>query len=333
MIGARIEGDAALEIHGLSKIDAGEAGTLTFLANPKYTSHIYHTGASAVIVGEDFVAAMPVQATLLRVADPYAAFTALLEFAAQLRQPAREISPQAWVAPDAVLGEDVSIGAFACIAPGARIGQGAVIYPQVYVGADAEIGAGTVLHPQVVVYAGCRIGARCIVHAGARVGSDGFGFAPLPGGGYKKIPQTGIVVIEDEVEIGANTCIDRATLGETRICRGTKLDNLVQIAHNVEIGEHTVIAAQTGIAGSTRLGRGCQIGGQVGIVGHIELADGSLIDAQSGVNRSIRETGKAFRGSPVQPHRQQLKSELLFRKLEEMHRRIGELEARLAERD
>jgi UDP-3-O-[3-hydroxymyristoyl] glucosamine N-acyltransferase len=334
LLGAHIEGDAAVEIEQLAKIETALPGSLTFLANPKYEPYLYQTQASAVIVHQDFVPQQAVSATLLRVADPYAAFTRLLEeITPSASTPPAGIDPLAYVSPEAHLGQGVSVGAFAYIAAGAVIGDGACIYPQVYVGDRAKVGARTVIYPQVSIYHGCEVGEDCILHAGCRIGSDGFGFAPQPDGSFKKIPQTGNVVLENEVEVGANTCIDRATLGHTRIGRGVKLDNLVQIAHNVEINPYTVVAAQAGIAGSTHLGSGCMIGGQAGIVGHLRIADRTLIDAQSGVNRSIKQAGQAFRGSPVQPHRQQLKSEVMFRKLEDMYRRIQALEAALTQRD
>jgi UDP-3-O-[3-hydroxymyristoyl] glucosamine N-acyltransferase len=334
LLGADIEGDAQAEIEQVAKIESATPGSITFLANPKYESHLYQTQATAVIVSRSFVPQQEVSPTLLRVDDPYAAFTTLLEQAqAQPQAPAPGIDPLAFVSPEAQVAPDASIGAFSYLSAGVKVGAGAIIYPQVFLGQGVSVGERSTIYPQAVVYHGCQIGADCILHAGCCIGSDGFGFAPQADGSFKKIPQTGHVILEDEVEIGANACIDRATLGSTRISRGVKLDNLVQIAHNVEIDAYTVVAAQTGIAGSTRLGSGCMIGGQVGIVGHLQIADRSMIDAQSGVNRNIKQPGQAFRGSPIQPHRQQLKSEVMFRKLEDMYRRIQALEAALAERD
>jgi UDP-3-O-[3-hydroxymyristoyl] glucosamine N-acyltransferase len=330
---AELVGDPELEITGLSPISEGKPGTLTFLANPKYLPHLYTTQATAVIVKADFEPQRPLSPALLKVKDPYGAFTRLLEEAERFsRPPQRKDREQPhYVASDAEVAEDAYLGAFSYIGSGAKVGKGAQIFPQVYVGEGVEIGEGSIIYPQVCLYPGTRIGKNCIVHAGACLGSDGFGFAPTEDGSYRKIPQLGKVVVEDEVEIGANTTIDRATMGDTIIRKGAKLDNLVQIAHNVDIGSHTVIAAQTGIAGSTRLHEQCMVGGQVGIVGHLELAKGSKIDAQSGVNRSIREEGKAFRGSPIQPHRDQLRSEVLFRKLHSMYAHLQELEKRLKE--
>ncbi|MEM9986086.1 MAG: UDP-3-O-(3-hydroxymyristoyl)glucosamine N-acyltransferase, partial [Bacteroidota bacterium] len=236
------------------------------------------------------------------------------------------------VAPTAKIGAEVYVGAYSYISEGAELGEGVKIYPQVFVGANVKIGAGSVLYPQAVIYRNCEIGRECIIHSGARIGSDGFGFAPQADGTYRKIPQTGNVILEDGVEVGANACLDRATLGSTLIRKGAKIDNLVQIAHNVEVGPATVIAAQSGIAGSSKLGEGCQLGGQVGIVGHVQIANLTKIDAQSGVNRSITQPGQAFRGSPIQPFRQQLKSEVMFRKLAEMAQKIEQLERALAQR-
>lgn len=330
LTGASVEGDAETQVHSLCKIDDGQPGGLCFLANPKYEPFIYETEASAVLVAESFVPRYPVRAVLLRVKDPYASFALLMEQAAQMgKKQSTGIDARAFVAESAAIAEDVYVGPFACIMPGAKIGAGARIHAFSYVGESVVVGEASVLYPHVTVYQGCRIGARCIVHAGAVIGADGFGFAPQADGSYKKIPQLGVVVLEDEVEIGANTCIDRAAMGETLLQKGVKLDNLVQVAHNVAIGAHTVMAAQAGVAGSARIGAGCMIGGQAGLVGHIRLADGVKIDAQSGVNRSLEKSGAAYRGSPVQPHRDQLRTEVLLRQLAEMEKRIRELEKRV----
>lgn len=329
LLGAELEGDPQTEIHGLAKIEEGRPGTITFLANPKYEPHIYQTQASAVIVARDFSPKSDISATLLRCEDPYLAFTKLLSKAQEMIQAKSGIEASAHISPTAEIGQDVYIGAFAYIGDGARIADGAKIYPHAYVGDQASVGANTILYPQVTVYYGCQIGADCIVHSGTVIGSDGFGFAPQKDGSLQKIPQTGIVRIEDRVEIGAGCTIDRATLGATVIRTGVKLDNLIQVAHNVEIGQHTVVAAQTGISGSTRLGANCMVGGQVGIVGHLQLADGTRIGAQSGVSKSVSETGKALRGSPAQDYKKQLRSEAVFRNLDEMARKIHQLEEKL----
>lgn len=334
LIGAEIEGDPLIEIHTMSSIDAGEKGAITFLANPKYSPYVYTTGASAIIIAKDFEIQEKVEATLLRVDDPYSAVASLLEkVESVIRPPKSGREEPSFISEDASIGKNSYIGAFAYIGKGSVIGERVQIYPNVFIGDKVVVGDDTIIYPGVSVYTHTRIGKKCIIHAGSCIGSDGFGFAPQKDGTFKKIPQMGRVVLEDEVELGANTCIDRATFGDTLIKKGAKLDNLVQLAHNVEIGEHTVIAAQSGIAGSTKLGRYCMLGGQVGVVGHLQIADRTMIDAQSGVNKTIKEEGKAFRGSPIQPHRQQLKSELMFRKLEEMYRKINELEKALEKKD
>lgn len=329
LIGAEVEGDNALEITGLAKIEEGKAGAITFFANPRYEQHIYTTKASAIIVGSDFTPRSPLSLTLLRTPDPYAAFSTLLGMATAMLQNKKGIEQPSFVAPSAEVAEDVYIGAFAYIGNNARIGKGAKIYPHAYVGDHASVGAGTTVHPHVSIYFGCQVGADCIIHSGAVIGSDGFGFAPQKDGSFQKVPQTGIVRIEDQVEIGAGCTIDRATLGETVIRKGAKLDNLIQVAHNVEIGENTVIAAQAGISGSTRLGKNCMVGGQVGIVGHLQLADGTRIGAQSGVSKSTTEAGTALRGSPAQTYKQQLRSEAVFRNLDELAKKIHSLEQQL----
>lgn len=330
-LAADIEGDPSQVIDDLRGLDQAQPGALSFFANPKYEPQFYTTKASAVLVRTAFEPTSPVSATLLRVPDPYLAFTTLLEKVAALRNTTMPgIDARAFIAEDAEVGDGAYVGPFACIEAGAKVGAGARIFPYAYVGKRAQVGADSTLFPHVAVYHDCQVGAHCIIHAGTVIGSDGFGFAPQPDGSYRKIPQLGIVVLEDGVEIGANSCIDRATTGETRIRTGVKLDNLVQIAHNVEVGQDSVVAAQVGIAGSTRLGEQVMVGGQAGFVGHIEVADQTKIDAQSGVNRSIKQPGQAFRGSPIQPHREQLKSEVMFRKLAAMERRIHELEQQMA---
>lgn len=330
ILSAKLEGDPEIEISDLSKIQEGHRGSLSFLANPKYLSYIYTTEASAVIVGEDFSPKEAVNAALLRVKDPYAAFTLLLQKVADFQQkPKNGIDDFTFIASDAMVEEDVYIGAFSYISSQAIIRKGAQIYPQVFIGEGVEVGEGSIIFPHTTLYHQTKVGANCIIHAGACIGSDGFGFAPQEDGSFQKIPQLGRVVLENEVEIGANVCIDRATMGETRIKKGVKLDNLVQIAHNVEIGANSVIAAQSGIAGSTTLEENCMLGGQVGVVGHLHIAKGSKIDAQSGVNKSIKEPGQAFRGSPIQLYRDQLRSEMVFRKLADMYKRMDELEKKM----
>lgn len=334
LIGAEISGDPEREINSFSGIQEGKPGGITFLSNKKYEHFVYTTQASAVIVSRDFVPQKPLSPTLLLVEDPYSAVALLLEKAESMSRPAkRGMESPVFISESAQIDTDTYIGAFVYIGANTTIQKGVQIYPNTYIGDGVSIGAGTVIYPNVTIYYGTKIGENCILHAGCCIGSDGFGFAPQPDGTYKKIPQLGHVVIEDAVEIGANTCVDRATFGATVVKAGAKLDNLVQLAHNVEIGENTVIAAQTGVAGSTHIGKACMLGGQVGVVGHLKIADHTMIDAQSGVNRTVEKPGQAFRGSPIQIHRQQLKSEVMFRKLEEMYRRINELEKALEKRD
>lgn len=329
LLGANVEGDGSLEISDLAKIEEGKPGTITFLANPKYLPFIYTTQASAVIVHQDFVPEQPVASTLLKVSDPYSAFTTLLETARAILNDKQGIEQPSYISTSATVGTQVYIGAFAYIGQNAKIGNRVKIYPNAYIGDGVEIGDDSTIHPNATITLGCKIGKHCIIHSGAVIGADGFGFAPQADGSLKKIPQTGIVRLEDFVEVGASTTIDRATLGETVIRKGAKLDNLVQIAHNVEVGENTVIAAQSGVSGSTKLGRNVMLGGQVGVVGHIQLADGTKVGAQSGVSKTVTETDRALRGSPAQDLKKQLRSEALFRNLEEMARRISELEAKL----
>ncbi len=327
-----VDGDPSIAVNNLAKIEEAKAGDLSFIANPKYLHFADKTGASILIVGNDFIKTVGVKATLVRVADPYSAFTVLLEKYASMTASTQEhkIEQPCFIAPTAKLGNDVYIGANSYIAEGAVIGNNVKIYPGCYIGAKVEVGKDTTLYPNVVVYYNCVVGSRVVVHAGVVIGSDGFGFAPQPDGSFKKIPQTGNVVIEDDVEIGANTVIDRATLGSTVIRKGVKLDNLIQVAHNVEIGEHTVIASQTGISGSTKLGKHVMVGGQVGFAGHITIADGSKFQAQTGVAQSIRQPNGAYAGSPAYDYNKQIKTFITLRNLPEMERRLRELEHKLA---
>jgi len=327
MVGGRVDGDPAAAVTSFAKIEEALAGQLAFLANPKYEDHLYTTHASVVIVRSDLRPRTAVDATLVRVEDPYGAFALLLT--AYQRMAAHRpsgIEQPSHVAPDASIGKDVYIGAFAYVAEGAVVGDGAQLHPQTYVGRNARIGKGSVLHPGVKIYHDCIIGDDVTIHAGCVIGGDGFGFAPQPDGTYAKVPQIGRVVVEDHVEIGANTCIDRATMGETRIRQGAKLDNLIQIAHNVEVGADTVIAAQAGVSGSTKVGRNVQIGGQAGIAGHLAIADGSRINGQSGVTKSIRRPNTAVNGTPAFEHTDYLRAQAVSRKLPDLEKRILELE-------
>jgi UDP-3-O-[3-hydroxymyristoyl] glucosamine N-acyltransferase len=321
-----VEGDPQVKVSNLAKIEEGIPGTLTFLANPKYEEFIYSTKASLVIVNENFVAEKPIDSTLVRVKDAYKSFAKLLETYNQILHNRTGIESPNFISTTATLGENIYVGAFVYIGEKAIIGKNVKLYPGVYVGDNASIGDGTILFPGVKVYADCHIGKNCRIHAGVVVGADGFGFAPQDDSNYIKVAQIGNVIIEDHVEIGSNTTIDRATLGSTVIKKGVKLDNLIQVAHNVEIGEHTVIAAQTGIAGSTKIGKFCMIGGQVGIVGHLVIADKVKIAAQSGIGTSILNEGDILQGSPAFFIGDYKKSYIGFRKLPELQSRIEELE-------
>lgn len=330
LIGGQVEGDASAAVNSVAKIEEGKPGALSFLANPKYTPYIYDTDSTIVIVNNDFVAERPVKATLIRVADAYTAFASLLAlYNNTVADDKKGISSLAFISATAKLSDDVYVGEFAYVGERVVIGRGVKIYPQVFVGDDCVVEEGTLLYPGVKLYARTQVGRRCIIHAGVVAGSDGFGFAPQADGTYNKVPQTGNVVIEDDVEIGANTTIDRATLGSTIIRRGVKLDNLIQVAHNVEIGEHTVIAAQTGISGSTRLGAKCMIGGQVGFAGHLTIADETKLGAQAGVGSSIKEKGQLLIGTPAIPIGDFKRVHVHFKNLDNMAKRLRQLEERL----
>lgn len=328
MVNGTVEGDGEVKVSTFAKIEEGHPGALSFLANPKYTHFIYSTASSAVLVSRDFKPEQPVSATLIRVDDPYATVAMLLAMVEKMTADSRTgIEQPSFIAPDAVVAPDAYVGAFAYISPRARIGARAKIYPQVYVGDDAVIGDDTILYPGVKVYKGCRIGSRCIIHSGAVIGADGFGFAPVDGH-YEKIPQTGNVIIADDVEIGANTTIDRAMMGSTSIGQGTKLDNLIQIAHNCAVGPDTVIAAQAGVAGSAKIGSNCMIGGQVGIVGHITVADRTEIGAQSGISKATSE-GDRLMGSPAVDIMDYARNLVYVKKLGSLFDRVKAIEKEL----
>lgn len=319
-----VEGDPSVKVNNFSPIEEGKPGTLTFLANPKYIHYIYTTKASIVLVNEDFKPEQPVQATLIRCANAYAALAVLMDMVEKAKPQKVGIEPMSYIADSASVGTDVYIGGFAYIADNAQVGNNVKIYPQSYIGDDVKIGDNTTIYPGVKIYSGCIIGRNCIIHAGAVIGSDGFGFAP-ENGVYKKIPQMGIVIIEDDVEIGANTTIDRAVMDATIIRKGVKLDNLIQIAHNVEVGENTVMAAQVGVSGSTKIGKHCMFGGQVGLGGHITIGDNANIGAQSGIISNIKPNAKIL-GAPAIPVKDFFKSSIIFPKLPEMYRQIAQLQ-------
>lgn len=324
-----IEGDETATVSELSKIEDGKKGALCFLSNRKYENYIYSTQASVVIVGTDFMPAQPVSCTLVRVKDPYSAFSVLLEKYNEVQQADQQsgIEQPSFIHPSARLGKNVSVGAFSYISANVEIGDNSRIHPQVFIGPDTTIGAGCTFFPGVKIYNRSVIGEGVIIHSNTVIGSDGFGFAPQPDGSYSKIPQIGNVVIENNVEIGANTAVDRATMGSTFIRQGVKLDNLIQIGHNVEISQHTVVAAQAGISGSTKVGERAIIGGQAGVAGHLTLAAGTQLGAQAGVNSSITEGNKQWHGTPAQPFRDWMRASVLFRQLPQIEKRISKLEA------
>lgn len=329
-LGARLEGKTDQVLLRAARIEEAGAGSIGFVANPRYAAFAAHTKASALIVGEDFDAAVARGCVLLRTPDPYSAFARVLERLEEQTLEARQgVHPRAVIDAHAQVSEDAWIGPLAVLETGVVVASGAQVHGLVHLGRDVQIGAGSVLHPGVVVYPGCRIGKGCIVHAGAVLGSDGFGFAPQPDGSFRKIPQLGNVVLEDGVEIGANACIDRATLGSTRVQQGAKIDNLVQLAHNVDVGPHSVLAAQSGVSGSTRLGMGVQVGGQAGFTGHLNIADGTKVNAQSGVNRSVKIPGTALTGSPAGAYTKELRNQVVYRRLPELEARIRDLEEQL----
>lgn len=320
-----VDGDGSVTVNTFSKIEEAKKGSITFLANPKYTHYVYSTEASIILVNKDFKAEGPIKATLIRVDDPYATLSMLLTMVSKymLAMPVGVEQP-CYISEGIEIDADSYVGAFAYIGTGSHIGHGVKIFPQVYIGRNVTIGDGTILYPGVKVYDGCKIGARCIVHAGVVIGADGFGFAPTDDG-YHKIPQIGIVEIADDVEIGANTTIDRATMGATRIGRGTKLDNLIQIAHNVEIGESTVIAAQTGMAGSSKLGSWCMVGGQTGFAGHIKVGNRVQIGAQSGIPNDLAD-GCRVMGYPAVPAKDFMRQSAYIKRLSELFDRVSVLE-------
>ena len=328
-IGGKVDGDANAAVSTFAKIEEAGPGALTFLANPKYTHFIYDTKATIVLVNNEFEAEQPVAATLIRVSDPYSSLAKLLELASTAMRPAKTGIEQPCHISDGVeVPEGCYVGAFAYIGHGVKLGKNVKIYPQSYIGDGCEIGDDTIVYAGVRVYHGCRIGSRCILHSGAVIGADGFGFAPDANGVYHKIEQIGIVEIDDDVEIGANTTIDRSTMGRTYIGRGVKLDNLIQVAHNVEIGHDTAMASQVGIAGSTKIGSNCMFGGQVGISGHITIGDGTHIGAQSGIPKSVA-AGSRIMGSPALPIGDFGRLCAYQKNLGELFAKVRELESKL----
>jgi UDP-3-O-[3-hydroxymyristoyl] glucosamine N-acyltransferase len=326
IVNGKIEGDANASVGSFGKIEEAQEGQLSFLANPKYEEYLYSTRASVIIISDSYELKQPVSTTLIRVPDAYTAFATLLsKYQEIMQQQMSGIQEPSYISKSAVYGQQVFIGAFAYLGENVKLGDNTKIYPNAYIGDNVRIGDNCVIHPGVKIYHDCELGNRVIVHAGTIIGSDGFGFAPQADGSFKKVPQIGNVRVEDDVEIGANSTIDRATIGSTLIKKGAKLDNLIQIAHNVEIGNSTVIAAQAGVSGSTKIGNGVMIGGQAGIVGHIQLGDGAKVNAQSGVSKSVA-AGKAVTGSPAYDYTAALRSQAVTRKLPELEKRVKELE-------
>jgi UDP-3-O-[3-hydroxymyristoyl] glucosamine N-acyltransferase len=329
-LNGQIEGDSGVEVNDISKIEDGQKGTLSFLANPKYESYIYTTQSSIVLVNNDFKPQRPVDCTLIRVEDAYQAFASLLEMYQQGKQQQLVgVDERASIQEGVEFGENVYVGEFTVIGKNAKIAENVKIYPQVYVGEDVEIGENTIIYPGARIYHDCKIGADCIIHSGVVIGADGFGFAPQENGEHKKIPQIGNVIIEDLVEVGSNTTIDRATMGSTIVRRGAKLDNLIQVAHNVEVGEGCFIAAQTGISGSTKLGKFVWAGGQVGFAGHLSIADNVKVGAQAGIANSVKKDGSVIMGSPAFGLVDFQKSSIVFKTLPELRREVYNLKREL----
>lgn len=329
VIGGRVEGNKDAKVHTFAKIEEGTEDAISFLSNPKYTHYLYNTKSSIVIVNEDVELEKDVDATLIRVPNAYESIAKLLQIYEASKPKKTGVAPQAYIAPSAKLGNNCYVGPFAYVGEGAEIGDGCQIYPHAVVGDNVKVGSNCIFYPNTTIYQGCKIGNNVTIHAGSVIGADGFGFAP-GANGYDKIPQIGIVVIEDNVEIGANTCVDRSTMGATVIHKGVKLDNLVQVAHNVEIGENTVMSAQVGIAGSTKVGSWCMFGGQVGLAGHITIGDKTFLGAQSGVPGSLKG-GEELIGTPPMNPRQYFKSQAIFRRLPDMYKDLNDAKKKIEE--
>lgn len=330
LVGGQVKGDESLKIHKLAKIQEADKGSISFLSNPKYENFIYSTDAGAVIVNKNFIPRNEIKATLILVDDPYISFTTLLEEYHRIVSFIKAgVEEPCYIGQGSETGQNIYRGAFSYIGKNCRIGENVKIYPHVFIGDNVTIGNNVILHSGVKIYADTRIGNYCTFHSGCVVGSDGFGFAPQADGTYKNIPQVGNVEIGNHVDIGANTVIDCATMGSTVIHDGVKLDNLIQIAHNVEIGKNTAIAAQAGISGSTKIGENCLIAGQAGIIGHLTIANKTSVGAQSGIGKSIKKEGLSFLGSPAFELNKQMRSLTVFKKLPELQRRIEELEEKV----
>ncbi len=329
LLNGTIEGDPNVLVNAPSKIEEGKKGTISFYANAKYEPYVYTSEASILLVSNTFEPKEKVAATLIRVEDVYASIGFLLNKFGEQQEQLNGIATEAAIHESAKLGKNVAVGIYTVIEKSVSVGAGTKLYPQVYLGANVQVGKNCILYPGVRIYHDCVIGDNCILHANVVIGGDGFGFAPQEDGSYQKIAQIGNVIIENDVEIGANSTIDRATMGSTIIRQGVKLDNLVMIAHNVEVGKDTVIAAQAGVAGSTKLGARMQIGGQAGFAGHLKIADGVKFQAQSGVSKSVREEDSAWFGSPAIPYRDYVRSYAVFKNLPDLARKIHQLEKEL----
>ena len=324
-----IEGNPDTRVNTVAKIEEGHKGALSFLSNPKYEHYIYTTGSSVVLVNKTFIPTGKIEATLIKVENAYEAFASLLRLVDQARPRKKGIHPTAIIETTAKIGSDVFIGPYAYIGENCILGDGCSVYPNVYLGDNTRLGNNCTLNPGVTIYHDCILGEGCIIHAGSVIGSDGFGFAPQSDNEYMKIPQLGNVILEDYVEIGANVTIDRATMGSTVIRKGVKLDNLIQIGHNVEVGENTVMAAQTGISGSTKIGKNCMFGGQAGLAGHLRIANGSKIGAQAGLLGDVKEENTIIIGSPAFEIKQFMRSTIIFKKLPELKMRVDSIEKQI----
>jgi UDP-3-O-[3-hydroxymyristoyl] glucosamine N-acyltransferase len=330
LIGGRVEGNENATINTFAKIEEGKSGAISFLSNPKYTHYLYDTQSSVVLINEDVELEKPVSATLIRVKNAYESVAKLLQFYDSMKPRKTGIDPTASISDKATIGENVFIGAYAVVGDGVVIGNDTQIYPHTVIGDAVNIGNKCTIYPNVTIYEGCQLGNNVTIHAGSVIGADGFGFAPNTEG-YDKIPQIGIVVIEDDVEIGANTCIDRSTMGQTIIHKGVKLDNLIQVAHNCEIGENTVMSAQVGMAGSTKIGAWCMVGGQAGFAGHIHVADKTFVGAQCGVISNTKGDGEQLIGSPAVNPKMYFKARAIDAKLPDMYRQIAALQREIEE--
>ena len=327
LLEGKVEGDGSQKVNRLEKIEEATPGSIAFLANPKYTEYVYNTQASAIIVNDTFTPEKPINSALIKVENAYASFAKLLEeYERMTRKVKQGIEQPSYQSDSAQIGEETYLGAFSHLGENVKVGKGSKIYPNTVLGDNVEVGENTVIYAGVKVYDNCKIGSNCVIHSGVVIGSDGFGFAPQDDGTYKAVPQTGNVIIEDHVDIGANTVLDCATIGSTIVRSGVKLDNLVQVAHNVELGKNTVVAAQAGISGTAKIGENCQIGGQAGVTGHLSIANRTIIGPQAGVPKTIKEEGKIFFGSPLVEHRDFLRISVALRKLPQLIERVNQLE-------